>query len=117
MGLNGSYGAVLGSVIGFSISILIAMLVLRDKYGFSFHDTVKRIPNYIISYILFVITILIIKLVVPTNLDSRLLQIPILILFGLVSFAIYIFVNYKNGNLEDVFGEVINKFKKRLLKR
>lgn len=116
IGFNGSYGAVLGSIIGFSISILISMLVLRNKYGFSFHDTVKRIPNYILSYIVFVIVIVVMKLFIPTNLDSRVIQIPILILYGVVSFAIYVLVNYKNGNLTDVFGEFIDKFKKKFLK-
>ena len=39
----------------------------------------------------------------PTNLDSRLIQIPILMLFGVVSFGIYGFINYKTGNLTSLF--------------
>lgn len=114
LGLNASYGAVIASIIGFSASILVSMIVLRNKYKFSFKDTVKRIPNYITSYIIFIIVIIIMKLIIPTNLNSRIIQIPILTLFVTVSFCIYIVINYKNNNIQDVFNIDINKIKNKI---
>ena len=48
---------------------------------------------------------------VADGLDGRIIQIPILALFGLVSFAVYGLLCYKNGNLRRVFG---NKFDKMI---
>lgn len=109
MGVNASYGAVLAAVIGYSVSTLIALFVLKKKYGFSYRDTILVLPKYVVSWIVFVLVIWVMKLFVPVDLESRLLQIPILCLYGVVSFGVYLFVSYKNGNLEKVFGNKINK--------
>ena len=55
------------------------------------------------SWLIFEIVIVLLKLVVPTNLDGRLIQIPIILLYGVVSFGIYILIHYFNGNLLNLF--------------
>ena len=102
-GLNVSHGAILAAIIGYSVSIILSLSVLNRKYKFSFKDTFKRIPSYILSWIVFIIVILLLKLIIPTNLNGRLIQIPILLVFGIVSFGIYVIINYKNGNLKNLF--------------
>lgn len=113
LGMNVSYGAITAALIGYSLSIIISLYTLRKKYHFSFKSTLNRLPHYLVSWLIFIITILLLKLIIPTNLDGRLVQIPILIAYGLISFSIYIYINYKNNNLKLVFGTaLINKFKK-----
>ena len=115
LGFNPSYGAVLADLIGYSVSIFTSMYVLYKKYGFNYNETIKILPKYIISWILFILVIEFVKLIVPINLDSRLMQIPILSLFGILSFGGYYIINYKNGNLEKVFGKgMIDKLLKRI---
>ena len=65
-------------------------------------------PKYVISWIIFEVTIILLKLVIPTNLSGRLIQIPILLTYGIISFGIYFVINYLNGNLKNLF-----EFKKR----
>ena len=115
MGFNPSYGAVMADLIGYSISIFASMYVLYKKYSFSYHETIKIIPKYIFSWIVFIFVIELMKVIIPINMDSRLIQIPILILFGLVSFGIYFTINYYNGNIEKVFGKKINKIMKKIM--
>ena len=103
LGYNVSYGAILAAVIGYSTSIIISLVVLHKKYNFNFTDTKNRLPKYVLSWLVFEITIILLKLVVPTNIDNRLINIPILMLFGVVSFGIYILINYFNGNLSNLF--------------
>ena len=114
--LNPSWGAVLADFLGYSVSIFISLYILNKKYKFEYNETIKVLPKYLISWIIFIITIVLLKLIIPTNLSSRLLQIPILSLFGIISFSIYILISYKNGNLQKVFGnkvnKIVNKFKK-----
>ena len=108
MKMNPSYGAVLADLIGYSISIFVSMYVLYKKYEFNYNETIRLLPKYIFSWIVFIGVIFVLKLIVPINLSSRLVQIPILSLFGIVSFFVYLMVNYKNGNLEKVFGKRVN---------
>lgn len=103
LGYEVSYGAVLAALIGYSTSIIISLVMLNKKYGFSFSDTKKRLPGYILSWLVFEIIIVLLKLVIPTNLIGRFVQIPILLLFGVISFGIYLAINYFNGNLENLF--------------
>ena len=103
LGYHVSYGAVLAACIGYSVAIIISLVVLHKKYNFSFTDTRKKLPTYVISWLIFEITIVLMKLIIPTNLDGRLIQIPILLAFAIVSFGIYFLIHYINGNLSSLF--------------
>ena len=56
-----------------------------------------------ISIIVFVLSIILLKQIIPTNLNGRLVQIPILLIYGIISFGIYFVINYYNGNLKKLF--------------
>lgn len=114
LNMNASYGAVAADLIGYSASIFISMYILNKKYKFNYNETIKALPKYILSWLIFIITILLLKLVIPTTLENRILQIPILCIFAIISFGIYIIINYKNGNLKKVFGNKIDKIFKKL---
>ena len=103
LGYNVSYGAVVAACIGYSVAIIISLVVLHEKYNFKFTDTRKKLPSYVISWLVFEIVIVLMKLIIPTNLNGRLIQIPIILLFAAVSFGIYILIHYFNGNLLNLF--------------
>ena len=114
LGFETSYGAIIAALIGYSASIFISLRTLSKKYGFKFNDTFKRLPNYIISWVLFIIVIIALKFLIPTNLNGRLIQIPIIGIYGLISFSIYILMSYLNGNLNDLFNiKFLKKGKKK----
>ena len=103
LGYDVSYGAILAAIIGYSASIVLSLTVLNKKYNFSFKDTIRRLPSYIISWTIFILVITVLKLFIPTNLSGRLIQIPILLIYGLISFGIYFLINYYTGNLTNLF--------------
>ena len=103
LGLDVSYGAIVAALLGYSVSMIISLLVLHKKYGFNFNDTIKKLPGYIVSTIIFVLSIVLLKYIVPMDINSRLIQIPILLIYGVVSFGIYFVINYFNGNLKALF--------------
>ena len=103
LGYEVSYGAVIAAMIGYSTSIIISLIILNKKYGFKFNDTAKKLPGYIISWTAFIVVITILKFMIPTDLTGRLVQIPILSVFGIISFGIYAIINYYNGNLTAIF--------------
>ena len=116
LGFNVSYGAIIAALIGYSLSIIISFSILNKKYKFNFKESIRRLPNYIVSWIVFVVVILLMKLFIPVDLESRLIQIPILGVYGIVSFLVYFYVNYKNGNLRSVFGSRLDNMLKKYLK-
>lgn len=111
--MNVSYGAITAALIGYTLSIATSLKVLKNKYHFQFIKTIKRLPKYTASWIIFILSINIMKLFIPTNLKGRIIQIPILMIYGVVSFLIYIYLNYKNGNIRVVFGNKINQILKK----
>lgn len=115
LGMNASYGAILAQLIGFSLAVIISISNLAHEGCISFKSTLKKIPTYLYSWGIFIISILVLKLFIPINLSSRIIQIPILILFGVVSFGIYFYISYLNGNLTSVCD--IKKIKDKILKK
>lgn len=116
MGMNVSYGAITAALIGYTLSIVTSLGILKKKYLFRFDQTFKRLPKYIISWGCFILSIYLMKLFIPTNLHGRFIQIPILMVYGIVSFFIYIYINYKNGNIKSVFGTKIHRTLKKYFK-
>lgn len=103
LGLNPSWGAVVSGCLGYTLSMTMTLIILNKKYEFNYSETFKKLPSYILSWLVFIIVILTLKLFIPTNLTNRLLQIPILGIFGILSFGIYALINYLNGNITDLF--------------
>lgn len=103
LGYMASHGAVIAALAGYTVSIIVSIIVLSRKYGFKFNDTWKKLPKYIISWSMFILVIYMMKMIIPTALQGRLIQIPVLLGFGIVGFGIYAVINYLNGNLNDIF--------------
>lgn len=115
LGMNVSYGAITAALIGYTISISISLSTLKKQYNFNFKSTIKRLPKYIISWTVFIISIELLKLIIPTTLKGRFIQIPILTAYGLISFGIYLYISYKNGNIRTTLGTTINNKLKKIL--
>ena len=118
MGINVSYGAIAAALIGYTLSISISLIVLSCKYHFQFGATLKRLPHYVLSWVIFICVIVLLKLFIPIHLNGRFVNLFILTCFGVISFLVYIFVNDKNGNIEHVFGcriiDLVKKIKNKL---
>ena len=87
-------------MIGYSTPTIISLVILHKKYNFSFKDTIRKIPGYMFSWIVLIGVLLGLKLFIPTSVDGRLIQIPILAIYGVASFSVYLLVNYFLGNLK-----------------
>ena len=61
LGLNPSWGAIFAGLLGYTLSIVISLVMLSKKYNFKFNDTAKRLPSYIISLVFFILSIYLLK--------------------------------------------------------
>ena len=57
LGIEVSHGAIVASLIGYIVSTLIALIILKKKYKVNFSDTGKTLPSYVISWLVFEISI------------------------------------------------------------
>ena len=114
LGLVAADGAVVCGLIGYTISITYSLLCLNRRYGISFNKLFKTLKKFIIPWICFLIILLIVVNIVPTDLSGRLIQIPILVGSGIICFSIYFLISYFNGTLKDLFYDADNKFLKKL---
>ena len=108
------YGATISSIIGFGTAIFIALHFLKKEEGFSYKSLKKKLPALLVTWLTFILIIQSLKLLLPITLENRLIQIPILTVFGVLSFGIYFFINYKMGNIDTYLQEIIKgKFKRK----
>lgn len=118
LGLPPYIGTVIATCIGYTISITIVIKYLKKEMNFNFKKTLELLRNIIIPIIIMIIPILIIRHFVTLNL-TRMTSLLSVALYGILGVTIYLFITYKNGSLNTVFGEefINNIFKKLHLKK
>lgn len=114
MGLPAFYGAISATILGFLVSSIIPMIMLRKKYKVNFDSTIKELLNILIAIIVMVILLSGLKLLIPITSISRFKSIGIIILYTVIGGIIYIFITYKFKTIKNIFGQdTINKIKRK----
>lgn len=114
LGLVPANGAVICGLVGYSISIAYSLICLNKRYKISFKQLFNTLKRFIIPWIIFILSLIIVTHIVPMNLSGRLIQIPIMIIGGLICFGIYILITYKTGLLKYLLNDSDNKLFKKL---
>lgn len=114
LGLPAYYGSILASILGYGLSLIICLIALNKKCGVNYEETAKQLVNTLCGTVLMIISLLLVKLVVPLSSESRFMNLPIIIVYTIVGGAVYLFYMYKTKSINQVFGDkILNKFKKR----
>ena len=112
LGLPAYYGSILASILGYGLSLIICLIALNRKCGVNYEETAKQLINTLCGTVLMVISLLIVKLVIPISSTSRFMNLPIIIIYTLIGGAVYLFYMYKTKSIEQVFGnKILDKFK------
>lgn len=114
LGLPAYFGAIVATITGYSLSILIAVIYFKKKYNFHYGKTFKIYLKTLIPLSLMVISVLGLKYFMPV-INRRWICMIEAIIYGVVGGFIYIYTAYKIRLLNDVFGkEYMNKIIKKL---
>ena len=114
LGLPAYFGAIVATITGYSLSILIAVIYFKKKYNFHYGKTFKIYLKTLIPLSLMVISVLALKYFMPV-INRRWICMVEAIIYGVVGGFIYIYTAYKIRLLNDVFGkEYMNKIIKKL---
>lgn len=101
LGIYPFYGAITATLIGYIISILIPLIVLKTKYNLNYSTTGKMVPKLFLSYIIMIIIATLLNKLI-FNITNKLLIIGSLLIIGIILVIIYYLLNKKEIN--DIIG-------------
>ncbi len=105
------YGAILATLIGYLISLIIPLAVLKKDIHLNYSDTLKKLPKLFLVYALMIFLSLIYRGII-NNVESRIMLLVLVSIIGLILMILYYILNKKE--IEDLLGEKItNKFRKK----
>ena len=116
MSLPPYYGVITATIIGYFVSFIICLLILKFKYNIVFEDTIKNFINIICASILMFIVLFIFKLFIPITSTSRLYNLLIIIVYGIIGSITYFAYSYFSGLLYGIFENKLFKYLKKLKK-
>lgn len=89
------YGAILATFIGTLSSVVISMFYLNSKIKFNYSETFKILPRLFLSIILLIIMLKCFNMILPIDNVSRFMHVFNILISGIVSGGIYLFINFK----------------------
>lgn len=115
LGLEPFIGAVLASILGYSLSAISTLVLLNKEHKLKYNETFKVMLKILLPTIMMVLVVVLLKLVIPINYMSRLSSIIYVAVISIIGSLVYLFTTYKMGILTLVFGkDYLNKIVKKV---
>ena len=102
--LNPYLGSMIATLIGLIVSISIIVYNMKKRFKFSFKSIIRNLSSIVISIVAMSIIILILKALMPVT-QGFMMTFTLLAIYGIISLGLYVFITYKLGTINDVFGE------------
>lgn len=114
MGLPAYYGSILATIMGYFVSLIICLVALHKKCGVKYHDTYKQLLNILGGTVLMIVSLVLLKLVVPISSDMRFVNIFIIMIYTVVGGGVYFIYMIKRKTMKQIFGETfLKRFQKK----
>jgi len=115
IGIPPYLGAISASIIGYVLSVMIAMLSLKKDCGMKYTKVWKTLAKLLVPLVLMIVTVLLVNIILPVNYDSRLSCILYVAIEAIAGAIVYLTVSYKMGIITELFGKsIIKKLVKKI---
>ena len=111
------YGAITASIIGYLVSSIICLVVLRRKYKINFEEIVNNFINIMCSAFLMIIVLFILKLFIPITSTNRIMNLVIILGYTVIGAIVYFAYGHFSKLTNKVFGRDIFKIINKLFFR
>ena len=111
------YGVITASIIGYLVSSIICLVVLKTKYKINFEEIVNNFINIMCSAFLMVIILFICKLFIPITSTNRIMNLVIILIYTVIGAIVYFVFNHFSKLTNRVFGKDIFKILSKLFFR
>lgn len=115
MNLPPYYGFITASILGYLLSFIICIIVLRKKYKIDFEYFVRNLIDIVCGTLLMILFLSLIKFIIPIASTIRLNNLIIIIVYALLGAMIYFAYAYFTGLTKKIFGKDIVLVLKRVL--
>ena len=115
MSLPPYYGVITASIIGYFVSFVICLIILRFKYSISFEEVIKNGFDVMCASILMILVLFIVKLFIPIYSTTRLMNLLIILVYMIIGIIVYFLYGYYTKLIKRVFGNGIFRTIKRII--
>lgn len=105
------YGVITASILGYLVSFIICLVILKVKYGVSYEKVLKDFIEVMCASLLMIIMLFLLKFFIPVGVSNRILNIFIILIYTLVGGGVYLFYTYKSKTIKSIFGDLWKKKK------
>ena len=117
IGVPAYYGATLATVVGFGVTVIIAMIYLKREFQFKYTDTKNALIKILLPLIVMIVVVLLMKLFIPIDYDSRFACVMYIAVIALVGALTYFIISHKMGLMDDILGKnYLQRLKSRFFK-
>ena len=114
-GLEPYYGNIIATILGFSISSLISIITVCIKDNISLRKSIIPIINIFIGSFVMIGCLYLFSNVVPFTSESRIGNIVVLLVYGIVGFIVYFIYTYVTKTVDIIYGKTfIGKYFKKI---
>ena len=115
MNLPPYYGFITASIIGYLVSFIICLWVLRSKYNIHFESLIKNLVDIIFGSVVMILILTIIKFIIPIYSTTRIMNLFIILGYALIGMIIYFVYVYMTGVSKKVLGKDVIKVLSRVI--
>ena len=117
IGVPAYYGATLATVVGFGVTVIIAMIYLKREFQFKYTDTKNALVKILLPLAVMIVVVLLMKLFIPIDYDSRFACVMYIAVIALVGALTYFIISHKMGLMDDILGKnYLQRLKSRFFK-
>ena len=117
IGVPAYYGATLATVVGFGVTVIIAMIYLKREFQFKYTDTKNALVKILLPLAVMIVVVLLMKLFIPIDYDSRFACVMYIAVIALVGSLTYFIISHKMGLMDDILGKnYLQRLKSRFFK-
>lgn len=117
LGIPAYWGATVATVVGFSATVIIAMIYLKREFHFKYTDTKNMLVKILLPLAVMIVVVVLMKLFIPIDYDSRFACVMYIAVIALVGAFTYFIISHKMGLMDDILGKnYLQKLKSRFFK-
>ena len=98
-------GALLASILGYSLASFSALIILRKHHHLKYHESYKMFAKILVPSFCMMLAVFFVARLCPISYNSRTSCIFYVFLTSVIGAIVYLFIAYKMKILDDVFGK------------
>ena len=112
------YGVITASLLGYLVSFIIGIIILKFKYKIIFENIIRLFIEIICGSILMILFLTVVGLFIPTYSSIRIVNLGIILLYGILGAIVFFTYIHYSDITNQVFGKnLINSIRKILFKK